>query len=174
MKYCPQCASLLALKIIDGVERKACSQASINISAQANTKECSFVDWNNPTPVAAALIEINGKYLLARNHAWPEGFFSLISGFIEAGESPEISIEREVMEEVGLKAVSTHFIGHFPFPAMNQLIIAFGVKAEGEIQLNEELLEYKLLSKEELANYDFDMLKLGRFVADKWAAQLCS
>ncbi|MBL4799119.1 MAG: NUDIX domain-containing protein [Oleispira sp.] len=102
------------------------------------------------------------KYLLARNHAWPAGLFSLISGFIEEGESPEISIEREVMEEVGLKAISTHFLGHFPFPAMNQLIIAFAVKAEGDIKLNEELLEYKLLSKEELANYYFGMLKLGQ------------
>lgn len=160
MKYCPQCASLLVLKVIDGEERQACP----NI----DSSECDFVHWNNPTPVAAALIEINGKYLLARNHAWPEGFFSLISGFIEAEESPEDCINREVMEEVGLKAISTHFIGHFPFPAMNQLIIAFAVKAEGEIKLNEELLEYKLLSKEELAGYDFGMLKLGRLVADVW------
>jgi len=169
MKYCPQCASPLVLKVIDGAERKACSQAGSKDSSKNSSKNCSFVHWNNPIPVAAALIEINGKYLLARNHAWPEGFFSLISGFIEAGESPEISIAREVMEEVGLKAVSTEFIGHFPFPEMNQLIIAFGVKAEGDIKLNEELLEYKLLSQEELAGYDFGMLKLGRLVADKWA-----
>jgi len=77
MKYCPRCASPLVLKVIDGAERKACSQADSNDSS----KNCGFVDWNNPIPVAGALIEINGKYLLARNYAWPEGFFSLISGF---------------------------------------------------------------------------------------------
>lgn len=160
MNYCSQCASTLVLKTIDGVEREVCS------------KSCGFVHWNNPVPVAAALIEINGKYLLARNHAWPVGFFSLISGFVEAGESPEVSIIREVAEELGLKAVSTHFIGHFPFKAMNQLMIAFAVKTDGNIKLNEELLEYKLLSKDELSSYDFGMLKLGRLVADEWLGKI--
>lgn len=164
MKYCPQCASALVLKKIDATDYKVCSGSDI----KGNSRGCGFVHWNNPIPVAAALVEINGQYLLARNQGWPEGFFSLLSGFIESGESPEVCIKREVMEEVGLSSLEVHFLGHFPFDVMNQLIIAFVVKAKGNIKLSDELAEYKLLSREELASYDFGMLKLGRLVADKW------
>lgn len=92
MKYCPQCASKINDKSVDGESRLACS------------KECGYIFWNNPIPVSAGLVEINGKYLLARNKTWPEGFFSLITGFIETGESPGGAIKRETEEELGLKA----------------------------------------------------------------------
>jgi NADH pyrophosphatase NudC (nudix superfamily) len=156
MKYCPDCASQMNTQHIDGESRLICSN------------KCGYIFWNNPIPVSAGLIENNGKYLLARNHAWPKGFFSLISGFIEAGESPENAIKRETKEELGLKATSIKFVGHYPFPMMNQLMIAYIVKTEGEINISDELSEYKLLSKSELKNYDFGVLKLGRTVVDQW------
>jgi NADH pyrophosphatase NudC (nudix superfamily) len=156
MKYCPECASAITQVTIDGENRLACS------------KECGFVFWNNPIPVAAALIEINGQYLLARNKEWPEGFFSLISGFIEAGESPETSITRETNEELGLNATEVQFLGHYPFPEMNQLLITYLVKTKGDIKLSPELSEYKLLSESELLAYDFGVLKLGQLVVEKW------
>ena len=54
------------------------------------------------------------------------------------------SFIREVNEELGLRAVQPpHFIGHYPFERMNQLIIAYHVKAEGEVVLNEELAEWR-------------------------------
>ncbi|PCJ37832.1 MAG: NUDIX hydrolase [Moraxellaceae bacterium] len=144
---------------VDGESRLACS------------KECGYVFWNNPIPASAGLIEINGKFLLARNQAWPAGFFSLISGFIERGESPENAMIRETEEELGLKATSVEFIGHYPFPPMNQLMIAYVVKTEGEVNLSDELSEYILLSKAELVSYDFGALKLGRTVVDQWLSQ---
>mgnify|MGYP005991870421 CR=1 FL=1 len=159
MKYCPECASEMNTRTIDIEKRLACSQ------------ECGYVFWNNPVPVSVALIEINGKFLLARNASWPKGFFSLISGFIETGESPEITIKRETEEELGLKATSVEFIGHFPFPQMNQLMIAYFVKAEGKINLSEELSEYIILSKAELESYDFGVLKLGRIVVEQWLSK---
>ena len=159
MKYCPECTSEITTFTIDGESRLACS------------KECGYVFWNNPIPVSAGLIEINGKFLLARNQTWPKGFFSLISGFIEGGESPENAMIRETEEELGLKTISVEFIGHYPFPPMNQLMIAFVVKAEGGINLSDELSEYILLSKSELVSYDFGALKLGRIVVDQWLSK---
>lgn len=156
MKFCPNCAEPLATKIVDGESRFACHT------------DCGFVFWNNPIPAAAALIEINGEYLLARNKAWPEGYNSLIAGFIEANESPEQAIVRETKEELGLEAVEVEFVAHYPFAKMNQLMICFVVKAEGEIKLNDELADYILLSKQQLIDYDFGELFLGRLVVDKW------
>jgi NADH pyrophosphatase NudC (nudix superfamily) len=49
---------------------------------------CGYAHWNNPLPVVAAIVELDGKILLARNAAWPEGMFALITGFLENGETP--------------------------------------------------------------------------------------
>lgn len=106
--------------------------------------------WNNPVPVVAAIIEHEGRVLLARNQLWPLKFFGLVTGFLEKDETPEVGVLREVEEEVGLKGRIVGFVGHYGFPQMNQLIIAFHVQAEGPITLNEELAEYKLLPPDQV------------------------
>ena len=53
---------------------------------------CDFTHWNNPTPVLAAVVECvdrGGQLLLARNAAWTHRMFALITGFMEAGETPQ-------------------------------------------------------------------------------------
>ena len=50
---------------------------------------CGYTHWNNPTPVLAAVVEYQGKILLAQNAAWPGKMFALITGFMEAGETPQ-------------------------------------------------------------------------------------
>ena len=137
-RYCPQCARELAPITVqeDGgpKERLRCAA-------------CGFTHWNNPTPVLAAVVECadrDGKVLLARNAAWAGRMFALITGFMEAGETPEEGIAREVAEETGLAVDSTSLIGVWDFQRMNQLIVAYHVVARGEIVLSPELAEYKL------------------------------
>jgi len=101
-------------------------------------------------PVLAALVEYEGHILLARNAAWPEKTFSLITGFMERDETPEQGVARELKEETNLDARSIALIGVYEFMHKNELIIAYHVKAEGEIHLSEELLEYRLIVPEKL------------------------
>jgi len=102
------------------------------------------VHWENPTPVVAAIVEHEGAIILARNRAWPMKFYGLITGFLEKEDSsPDEAARREVKEELGLDAIGSSFVGHYPFPRMNQIIIAYHVPANGEIVLSEELVEYK-------------------------------
>ena len=138
-KFCPRCAKPLETSEYDGTTRQRCPD-----------KACGFVWWNNPVPVVAAIIEHEGRVLLARNKLWPEKFFGLVTGFLEKNETPEAGVLREVREEVGLDGRIAVFVGHYGFPQMNQLIIAFHVQAEGPIVLNEELAEYKLLAPEKV------------------------
>ena len=105
---------------------------------------CGWTHWNNPTPVLAAIVEINGQVLLARNAAWPPKMFALITGFMEAGESPQDGIAREVKEETNLDVRACTLVGAYEFLRMNQVIIAYHVVVEGEVQLSPELLEYRL------------------------------
>ena len=90
-------------------------------------EECEFVLWDNPVPVVAAIVEYEGKVILANNAAWPDDKFALITGFLEQGESPEEGVLREVHEELGLIAEIEQLIGVYPFIKKNQLIMAYHV-----------------------------------------------
>lgn len=135
MRYCPLCRAELIESPIDGTPRICCSDPS-----------CNFVFWNNPTPVVACVIEYDNKVLLAKNAQWTHDFYGLVTGFLEAGETPEDGALREVEEEVGLRGEIISHIGNYSFFDQNQLIIAFHVVGYGEIKLNEELSDYKLLA----------------------------
>lgn len=111
---------------------------------------CGWTHWNNPTPVLAAIVELNGQVLLARNAAWPPKMFALITGFMEAGESPEQGIAREVKEETNLDVQATTLVGVYEFLRMNQVIIAYHVVATGEVNLSPELVDYRLVDLSDL------------------------
>lgn len=133
--FCPNCATPLQLLARDEdggpVERLRCPA-------------CDWTHWNNPTPVLAAVIEYNGQVLLARNAAWPGRMFALITGFMEAGETPEEGIRREIQEETNLETHALELIGVYDFQRMNQVIIAYHAVASGEVRLSPELAEYRL------------------------------
>jgi NAD+ diphosphatase len=142
-KYCPECGEKLIEKDIEGIKRPGCS-----------SEGCDYTFWDSPVPVVAAIVEYRGKIILGRNSEWPEKMFGLITGFLEKGESPERGILREVEEELGLKGEITCLIGVYSFLQKNQLIIAYHVKAEGEITLNEEIAEVKHIPVEKLRPWE--------------------
>ena len=104
---------------------------------------------NDPTPLICQGTW-EGRILLARNAAWTHRMFALITGFMEAGESPEDGIRRELAEETGLSALETQLVGVHEFLRMNQVIITYHVRARGEVRLSPELAEYKLFALEDL------------------------
>jgi len=139
-RFCPQCATPLAERHDGERDRLTCPA-------------CGFVHWNNPTPVLAAIIELadqGGQLLLARNAAWPEKMFGLVTGFMEAGESPEDGIRREIAEETSLQVNALSLVGVHEFTRMNQVIITFHAVASGSVVLSPELAEYKLLPAEKV------------------------
>jgi NADH pyrophosphatase NudC (nudix superfamily) len=132
-RFCPLCAAPLIDKVVTSEPRRVCS---------AN---CGFIHYDNPTPVVAAIVEHQGKIVMARNRAWPKhiDFYGLITGFLERNESPEECALREVKEELDLDADRATLVGAYAFPQMNQVIIGYHVIATGVIKLNEELDAYR-------------------------------
>lgn len=139
-KYCPSCATALA-----PIEADEDGGPKSRLRCPA----CRWTHWNNPTPVLAAIIECTdreGRVLLARNAAWPGRMFALITGFMEAGETPEEGLRREVAEETSLEVHGLDLVGVYDFQRMNQVIVAYHAQARGEIRLSPELAEYKLFA----------------------------
>lgn len=155
-RYCPLCASELIENNVDGQPRLRCTDL-----------QCDYVYWNNPVPVLAAIVEHEGKIILAHNRSWPDGVYSVITGFLEKGEEPQRGVLREINEELGLQGEVADFIGVYVFPQMNQLILAYYVMATGNVVLNDELTKIKRIEKSKLKGWSFGT---GPAVKD-WAAK---
>jgi NAD+ diphosphatase len=68
--------------------------------------------------------------VLGRGAAWPAGFFSCLAGFVEAGESAEQAVVREVAEEVGLRTRSVRYVASQPWPFPCSLMLGFRAVAD--------------------------------------------
>ena len=142
--FCLQCGTALAL---------LSQQEDGGAKTRLRCPACGWTHWNNPTPVLAAVIECSdreGRVLLARNAAWQGRMFALITGFMEAGETPQDGIAREIAEETALDVERLALIGVYDFQRMNQIIIAYHAVARGEVRLSPELAEYKLFALPDL------------------------
>jgi NADH pyrophosphatase NudC (nudix superfamily) len=140
-RFCPLCAATLV-----SARDSEAEGARMRLACPSG----HWTHWDNPLPVVAALVEYQGKILLARNAAWPEKMFALITGFLERGETPEQGVARELQEETGLLAQSVELIGVYEFMRKNEVILAYHVRAAGQIVLAPELAEYRLIAPEKL------------------------
>lgn len=95
---------------------------------------CGHVAYPRISPAMMVLIQRGNSLLLARHLNSPTGFFTALAGFLEAGESIEDAIHREVLEEVGLQVRELRYFGSQPWPFPHSLMLAFTAQyAGGEI-----------------------------------------
>jgi NAD+ diphosphatase len=111
---------------------------------------CGFVQRTNPTPAVGALVEHDGDLILARNTAWPDGWFALITGYLEAGEDPRAAVERAIKEELNLDVTAIAPISNYIFERKNEVMLCYHAVASGEVRLGPELAEYRRYKPHEL------------------------
>ncbi len=70
------------------------------------------------------------RVLLARQQTWPERMFSILAGFVEAGESLERCVQREILEEVGVDLHDIRYLGSQPWPMPRSLMLGFTAIAD--------------------------------------------
>jgi NAD+ diphosphatase len=89
---------------------------------------CGQLFFPRISPAILAVVRKDGKLLLARNARSTTGFWSLIAGFVEPGETFEDCVRREVMEEVGIEVEVDGYLGSQPWPFPDQLMLGFAAR----------------------------------------------
>ena len=86
---------------------------------------CGELFYPRLSPAVITRITRGNRILLAHNTHFPEGVYSHIAGFVEAGESLEQTVRREIREEVGLEVENIRYFGSQPWPLPHSLMLAF-------------------------------------------------
>jgi NAD+ diphosphatase len=79
--------------------------------------------------VIVAVFDDADRILLAHQQVWEEGRYSVIAGFVEAGESLEQAVHREVAEEVGVAIDRVQYVASQPWPMPRSLMLGFSAHA---------------------------------------------
>ena len=95
---------------------------------------CSLHFFPRISPCVIMLVTKDDQMLLAKSARFNANFYSCLAGFIEIGETPEQTVQREVMEEVNVKVKNIRYISSQSWPFPSQLMLGFLAEYEsGEI-----------------------------------------
>ncbi len=96
---------------------------------------CGLMVYPRISPAMMVLVTRGRELLLGRGVNFPAGRYSALAGFLEAGETIEEAVVREVREEVGVEVDNLRYFGSQSWPFPNSLMIAFRAEyAGGELR----------------------------------------
>ena len=133
---------------------------------------CKHTAYPRISPAMMALVWRPGEVLLARAPHFTSGMYSALAGFVEAGESIEDCIRREVAEEVGVQIDQLRYYGSQSWPFPNSLMIAFtALWTGGEIAKQaDEIEDAQWFSIDALPNIPPRFSISGHLIRDTVAA----
>ena len=95
---------------------------------------CGHTAYPRLSPAIMVLVWREGEVLLARSPHYVPGVYSALAGFVEAGESLEQCLHREVAEEVGVQVKDLRYYGSQSWPFPHSLMVAYTAQwVSGEI-----------------------------------------
>jgi NAD+ diphosphatase len=92
---------------------------------------CGHMAYPRISPAMMTLVRRGESILLARHARLPTSRYTALAGFLEAGESIEDAVHREVFEEVGLQVRDLRYFGSQSWPFPHSLMIAFTAEYDG-------------------------------------------
>ena len=109
-RFCGRCGQQMR---VDTRERAMCCDT------------CRVINYPRIAPCVIVLVTRGEELLLARNANFPQPMYSTLAGFIEAGETAEETLRREVREEVGVEVTNLRYFQSQSWPFPNQLMLGF-------------------------------------------------
>ncbi|SEG00505.1 NAD(+) diphosphatase [Marinobacterium lutimaris] len=108
--------------------------ASVRGELAKRCPSCELVVYPRISPCIIVLVTRGDQCLLAHNTRFPDGRYSTLAGFIEAGETAEAAVAREIMEEVGVEVSNIRYAHSQAWPFPHSLMLGFYADyAGGEI-----------------------------------------
>lgn len=117
----------------------ACGEPMLLVAGERCFKcaACSHMAYPRISPAMMVLIRKGDQVLLALHTQSPSKRFTPLAGFLEAGESIEEAVHREVFEEVGLRVHNLKYFSSQSWPFPHSLMIAFTADyLDGEIRID--------------------------------------
>ncbi|MBN2167044.1 MAG: NAD(+) diphosphatase [Marinilabiliaceae bacterium] len=91
---------------------------------------CKITSYPKISPAIIVAIFSNDKILLANGSNFSKGFYSLVAGYIDIGESIEDTVIREVKEEIGIDIKNIRYYKSQPWPWSGSMMIGFTAEAD--------------------------------------------
>jgi NAD+ diphosphatase len=135
---------------------------------------CSLSVYPRICPAMMVLVTRGRELLLARGVTFPPGRYSALAGFLEAGESIEDAIHREVREEVAVEVEGLRYFGSQSWPFPNSLMIAFTAQwKSGEIAADpSEIADAQWFDVDALPDMPAQKISISRALIDDTVQRL--
>lgn len=126
-KFCERCGASLEL---------ACAGWEKHCTA------CAHITYPRTDPaIIVAITDDAERLLLIHGATWQPGRYSVVAGFVEAGESLEAAVAREALEETGIKISQASYCSSQPWPFPRSLMFAFTARAGGQQEPKADMQE---------------------------------
>lgn len=126
-KFCERCGASLKL---------ACAGWEKHCTA------CAHITYPRTDPaIIVAITDDAERLLLIHGATWQPGRYSVVAGFVEAGESLEAAVAREALEETGIKVSQASYCSSQPWPFPRSLMFAFTARASGQQEPKADMQE---------------------------------
>lgn len=134
--------------------------------------KCRFISYPRICPAVITAVRKGDQLLLAHAKHFKEGMYSLIAGFVEAGETLEEAVQREIMEEVGIRVKNIQYLGSQPWPFPNSMMLGFTAEYEsGEIHVDgTEITDANWYGKDALPGLPSEV-SIARKIINWWIEQ---
>lgn len=147
-----------------------CGVPTVQVSPIAKKcPECRQEFYPRISPAVIVLIKKDDRILLVHAKNFRGTYKGLVAGFLEAGETLEECVHREVMEETGITIKNLRYFGSQPWPYPSGVMIGFIADYEGgSIKLqDEELSTGEFYSKDNMPEIP-KKLSIARKMIDAW------
>ena len=104
--------------------------------------------------IIVAITDQEDRILLGSQGTWEQNRWSILAGFVEAGESLEAAVVREMKEECGLEVFDVVYLYSQSWPFPQSLMLGFTAKADSSIEFlpdGEEIVKLRWFSRAEIA-----------------------
>ena len=93
---------------------------------------CKVEHFPRTDPVVIMLVTSGDKCLLGRQKQFPPGMYSCLAGFVEAAETIEDAVRREILEESGIRCTDVNYYMTQPWPYPSSLMIGCTARATSD------------------------------------------